>query len=217
MRTGSLVNLRVLRDAMQERGWAVTCFPFPYARHDYFVFVHRYIPQSSAPQYALVELCFADRHDLARCWTAPANSGGLMIDIADLTEFRRFFGIAYVPNLGDLREQFATALGRHVPDRLPKSLAPEERRALVHRLDVTDGEDPSKVFCTHMRRNPPLGDGSPGRRSSFNSQKTELLRPALFELLRDEHNLSFCYSSDAHKERTDQEILARLSENQGIR
>lgn len=193
---------------MRERGWAVTCFPFSYVGRDYFVFVHRYVPQSSAPQYALVELCFADRLDLARCWTAPANSSGLMIDSAGLTEFRRFFGIAYVPNLGDLRHQFAAMLAPHVPDRLPEGLPAEQRSALVYRLDVSDGEDPSKVFCTHVRRNPALADGSPGRRSSFNSQKTDLLRPALYELLRDEHNLSFCYSSEAHKERTDQEILA---------
>lgn len=206
--TAPLANLRTLRDEMAQRGWVVACFPFTYKRHSYFVLPQRYVPPKVAPEYQLMELTFVDRDDLARTLTAPANSQKIDIGAKQL---REFFRIAWAPNLGDLLTQFSTALGHAVPTHLPAALTGEERIAIVQQLDRSSSEDPGKVYCYAAQRNPARADGTPGQRSLYNSQKTDLLRPELFTRLRHDRNVSFRYSNDPADERTDEQILARFA------
>lgn len=211
--TYPLKNLRVLREEMQNREWVLTCFRFPYNSINYFVFVKRYIPESIAPKYALVELCFADCADLNRVLVTPVNSKSLMVDTKT---FREFFRIKWAPNLGELLEQFASRLGEHIPTQLPKKLDEMERSALLHRLHISDSEDPLKIYCIGVRRNPDRSDETPGQRSDFNSQKTQILRPELWEKVGSDPGLSFLYSSESDQEKSDAEILAELTKRQGM-
>lgn len=204
---GPLENLRYLRDDMIQHGWVVTCFPFSYKGRSYFVLPQRYVPPRTAPEYALVELTIADQDDLARTLTAPANS--MKIDVT-AQRLREYFGIEWSPNLRDLLAQFSAQLGSVVPPRVPERLTSEEQLAAVQQLDRGSNEDPGKLYCYGTRRNPDRADGDLGQRSQFNSQKTELLRPDLYAKLRQDQNISFCYSVDPTAERTDEQILARF-------
>ena len=46
---------------------------------------------------------------------------------------------------------------------------------VVQSLSKSDSEDPSKIYCNKVRRNP-----NNGYRSEFNADKTKLLRPSLY-------------------------------------
>ena len=153
-----------------------------------------------------MELTFVDRADPARTLTAPANSSGIDIGAKEL---REYFGIDWVPNLGDLLSQFAEAVGECILGSIPEVLDAEERTAIVRQLDKSSSEDPRKMYCRAVRRNPPRADGTPGQRSVFISQKTELLRSKLFAHLRQDSNVSFQYSVNRRmNKRTSRSSLA---------
>lgn len=206
---GSLENLRELRNQMAERGWAVTCFRFRYRHRDYIVLVERYVYPRMAPQYQLVELTFVDSQDPEKVLVAPANTQGIAVGAKEL---REFFGIEWVLNLGDLLRQFVEYLGRFIPMNLPADLDSGEREAILRRLGAVDSDDPSRKYCFGVRRNPVQKDGTPGQRSLFNSQKTEMLRPDLFEKLKNDTNISFMYATEPSLERTDVQILRRFAD-----
>ena len=49
------------------------------------------------------------------------------------------------------------------------------------------------------------------KRSPFNSQKSEFLRPELYAKFKDDSNLSFYYSVDPSEEKTDRQIIASVA------
>ena len=77
---------------------------------------------------------------------------------------------------------------------------------MVKSLSISDSEDPNKIYCYKMRRNP-----NGRKRSDFNSDKTKLLRPILFKKFENESGVSFCYSDDPLKENDDSTILSNFS------
>ena len=77
---------------------------------------------------------------------------------------------------------------------------------MVKSLSISDSEDPTKIYCTNVRRNP---EGQ--KRSVFNSDKTKILRSRLYEYFKDEESISFCYSKDVFKNNDDATILKNFS------
>lgn len=123
-------------------------------------------------QYALVKLHFMKRDDLNDGLEIEANSSKLLIDAKIL---RQYFGIEYQNNLGDILKQFTETFGKAIPMNIPKNISDEEKGAMVKSLSISDSENPNKIYCYKIRRNP-----SGGKRSDFNSDKTKLLRSGLF-------------------------------------
>lgn len=199
-----LENLRSIRNDLVDRGWVIACFPFTYKQQRYFTLVQRYVPPEETPQYQLVKLTFVDGSDTSRTLTAAANTKRLAVGAR---EIREYFGIEYAPNLGEILTQFCEELGKSIPARLPAALSPEEKAVVLSQLDRSSSEDPNKVYCYDVRRNGTRPDGTPNRRSPFNSQKTEMLRPTLYEALKADENLSFYYSDDLGDERSDTQIF----------
>ena len=206
LKKNPLKNLGPLRESMREHGWVVTCFDFVYKDLGYYVTVTDYGDGPRPSKYAFVGLCFMRKGDIADSLLAGANRGGLM---AGAREIREFFHIEYSQNLGDILEQFSEYLGEFIPVSIP-AVREDQKKAIVRQLGISDNEDPDKIYCTHMRRNGKNDDGSLRRRSSFNSQKSQLLRPELYDRFKDDTNISFCYSLDPDKEKTDEQIIAHF-------
>lgn len=132
-----------------------------------------------------------------------ANSNQIFVDAKI---FREYFGIAYVPNLGDIFKQFYGIFGKSIPSIIKIVNTDFEKAAMVKSLSISDSEDPTKIYCTNVRRNP---EGQ--KRSVFNSDKTKILRPRLYEYFKDEESISFCYSNDECKNNDDPTILKNFS------
>lgn len=67
--------------------------------------------------------------------------------------------------------------------------------------------NPNKKYCYKVKRNPTKKNGEPGQRSSYNDNITRLRRPDLYEKLKTDKNLSFCYSPNQSDGKSDKEII----------
>lgn len=202
-----LKNLKQLKEDMALKQWTICSFLFGYKNIDYIVLVKRFVgSEQRISEYASVKLHFMDAQDLARDYEIEANSVKLLIN--DIREFRLYFRIEYSQNLGDIIRHFTANLSQYIPLRMRENLTNIERQAVIRSLSISDSEDPDKIYCKNIRRNP---DGQ--HRSDFNSDKTRLLRPFLFKNFINDLSISFCYSANPNDEKTDQEILYNFSKN----
>lgn len=205
-----LQSLHALKTDMEQKGWVIDSFKFRFKRIDYIVLVILYAPDEPRPQYALLQLDFLDSKNFEHHLLVPANAGGLMISAKEL---RLFFGIRYNENLGDILQQFSYELGGYIPEEVNAGKSQIEKDAIVHTLSKKDSDDPSRIYCYAVKRNPVVKDKLTGivrqqRRSPYNDNKTRMLRRPLYNRLGSDDTLSFCYSDDPAKSRTDEEIIS---------
>ena len=199
-----LGNLTELKNDMVNKKWTICSFLFRYKSVDYIVLIKRFVgKEKRINQYALVKIHFMKRSDLSCELEIEANSSKLLIDAKTL---RQYFGIEYQDNLRDILKQFTETFGKAIPKKISNNISNEEKSAMVKLLSISDSEDPNKIYCYKMRRNP-----NGGKRSDFNSDKTKLLRPILFKKFENEPGVSFCYSDDPLKENDDSTILSNFS------
>ena len=199
-----LGNLKELKTDMVNNSWTICSFIFRYKEIEYIVLVKRFVgTEKRENQYALVKLHFMKSVDLSDDMEIEANSTRLLIDAQIL---REYFGIKYSDNLGDILKQFTERLGNAIPKTIPDGISDIERTAMVRSLSKSDSEDPNKIYCNKVKRNP-----NGGHRSEFNADKTKLLRTSLFEYFRNEPSVSFCYYADPEMENDDATILRNFS------
>lgn len=204
--TMALENLKSLKDDMVDKNWTICSFIFSYKKIEYIVLVKRFVgTEKRISDYALAKLHFMKSADLKDDLEVEANSNGLLIDPKDL---RQYFGIEYQENLGYILRQFTERLGNVIPLTVPDNISQSEKTAMVRSLSKSDSEDPNKIYCSKVKRNP-----NGGQRSEFNSDKTKLLRESLFEHFRNHSEISFCYSLDNTKENDDATILRNFANN----
>ena len=199
-----LSNLKDLKNDMVKKNWTICSFLFRYKSVDYIVLVKRFVgKEKRINSYALVRIHFMRRNQLNYELEVEANINQLLIDAKTL---RQYFDIEYQENLGDILKQFTEIFGNAIPNSMPNDISNEEKTAMVYSLSRSDSENPNKIYCYKIKRNP---NGE--KRSEFNSDKTKLLRPALFEYFVNEPTVSFCYSADPVKENDDSTILCNFS------
>ena len=199
-----LENLKSLKEDMKNKGWTICSFIFKYKNKNYIVLVKRFVGSvKRISEYALVKLEFMKENNLTDLLEVEANSSKLIIDAKTL---REYFGIEYSNNLGDIINQFSNQLGESIPTNIKMNISDIEKQAMVRSLSISDSEDPEKIYCTMVRRNP---EGK--KRSEFNSDKTKLRREKLFEYFKDDESISFCYSKEPEKEKDDATILKNFS------
>ena len=211
-----LQNLHTLKADMEQKGWVVDSFRFNFKKIDYIVLVMLFGPDERKDQYALVQLDFLNAKNFNHHLLVSANAGGIMLSAEEL---RRFFGIHYAENLGDILQQFTNLLGYHIPEKVYNTKSKNERQAIVHALSKKDGEEANKVYCYAVKRNPSIPDAATGtcrqlKRSIYNDNKTRLLRGSLYQKLGKDPTISFCYSEDPEKELADERIIANWSKKQ---
>lgn len=202
----ALENLESLKNDMVSKNWTISSFIFHYKRIEYIVLVKLFVDEKEIiEKNALLKLHFMKSRDLKDDLLVEASRWKLLIHPKEL---RQYFGIEYKENLGDILRQFTDRLGNFIPKKVPSVISAKEKAAMVYSLSNSDSEDPDKIYCAKVRRNP---DG--GKRSPYNADKTKLLRSALFEHFQNEPNVSFCYSADSSKENDDATILRNFAKN----
>lgn len=201
-----LENLKLLRKDMEVKGWSICSFIFKYKSNEYIVLVKRFVDKvKRRERYALVQLHFLQSGNLEHELICEANSTNLFIDARTL---REYFGIEYSENLGDILKQFKEFFGERIPTVVPENITDEQKTCMVTSLSNSDAEDPNKIYCTNVKRNP---DGK--QRTIFNSNKTKLLRKQLYEYYENDRTISFCYLADPNAEKSDETIIKNSSIN----
>lgn len=198
-----LRNLKDLKEDMINKKWTICSFLFQYKKSEYIVLVKRFVgTEVRINPFALIKLHFMNAAELSNDMQVEANINGLLTDAKQL---RKYFGIEYADNLGDILRQFTARFGSAIPKKMPDFVSDKEKTAMVYSLSKSDSEDPNKIYCHNVKRN------SIGKRSEFNADKTKLLRPALFKHFCNEPNVSFCYYADPMMENNDATILRNFA------
>lgn len=204
----ALDNLKKLKEDMLNKGWVISSFCFDYKNKEYIALVILYQQNEVRNKYGLLKIDFLCANDINNHLLVEANARGLL---GDARKIREFFDIEYGDDIGDRLNAFYRHLGVFVPTQVSMNLTEVQKRAMVVSLSNDDAENANKIFCYKVRRNPKREDGTHGQRSSFNDNKTRLLRPNLYEKLKADQTLSFCYSDDPTLEKSDEEILKNMN------
>ncbi|WP_431462713.1 DUF6037 family protein [Lactobacillus crispatus] len=202
--SGYLSNLALLKEDMVAKDWTIASFSFTYKGIRYVVLIRRFVsPVKRKCQYALVQLEFMHYDNINNNYVVEANKNQLLDDVKSI---RKYFGIEYRQNLGDLMKQFSQTLNKAIPTKVPTQYNSIQLDCLNRSLSQSDSQDPNKKYCYGTMLNP-----TGKLRSPFNSDKIKLYRPILFQKLKSAARLSFCYSDDPKMEKTDGEIIANLN------
>ncbi|MFJ7840345.1 DUF6037 family protein [Lysinibacillus sphaericus] len=206
-----LLNLKLLRDDMANKGWIIDSFDFIYKKKPYIVLVKRFTKNHTKKnQWALVELEFIDTNDFFNVLKVEANSVKLFVSTTDL---RNYFGIEPNPNQGELHEQFKIQLARFIPTSVIEKKLDSHKNAIVKSLSKSDSEDPTKVYINHVKRSGKKEDGTNKERSIYNDNKARVLCETVYERFKVDKTISFYFFSEKSKFKTYQEILANWNKN----
>lgn len=187
---------------MQKKGWVIEAFPFRYKSNDFIVLVRLYLETENRPEYALLKTEIVKNFDLKNSITYPVNSNGFMN--IDVKKFREFFGIEFSKNeLGNILKQFHSHFSKFIPKEFSVSKSEPLKNLIVASLSNSDSEDPTKIYCYTVTRK--------GNRTPFNDNKSRLLRPGLYDRFKSDPTISFCYKSEKHDERSDEQILQKFA------
>lgn len=208
-----LANLKLLKQDMEDKEWIITCFSFLYKQVEFIVLSKRYI-ENKPPKFALLKFDFIKANNSEEHLEFPVNAGGLILETnQDKAKMRKFFNIKWAENIGDIFKQFNIYLSEFIPTKVNDNITVHEKSAMVKSLSKSDSEDPKKIYCFAVRRNPLNKDGTPQKRSIFNDNKTRLLRPSLYSKLGMDKTISFCYSANRNDHKEDSEILGNMAKN----
>lgn len=205
-----LGNLKFLKKDMEDKGWWIDSFLFNYNQQDYIVLIKLYTENEKKHAYALLKIEFLKRENHDDSLLVPANSSNLFVDAKT---FRKYFNIQYSENLRDIFQQFYEHFAKFIPVEVIYKKTAAQEKAIIKSLSKSDTEDPDKIYCYKVRRNPDRSDGTLGQRSNFNDNKARILRPTLYQRVKDETNLSFCFSKNQSDENSDETIIYNWTKN----
>lgn len=210
-----LQNLHLLKKDMEEKGWIIDSFRFPFNNVNYIVLVILYEPGEQKKQFALVKLDFLHPENFKNHLLVPTNAVGLM---AEAMVLRKFFRIKEYEKLGDALRYLTNQIGSCIPTKVCNTKSDPEQKAMIYSLSCSDSEDPEKIYCYAVRRNPKVLDKKTGeliqrKRTPYNDNKTRLRRESLYQLLGNEDTISFCYSNDPKLDYPDEVIMDNWVKN----
>lgn len=207
-------NIGLLRKDLIANGWHMTAFPFNYKHVSYDVlFENNDNLNERVNKYASVTLHFIDTRDINRAYTVEANQ--IKMFHKDISEFRAFFGVSYVPNLGDILQQFYDLFVNNVPSKVPAQLNIRQNNLIDQYLASRGGHNPNAIYCYDARR---LGmrNGKQMFRSIFIDNLTLRRKPILYKYFKDEKTVTFYYSDNPNDELDDTEIISKFTHRESL-
>lgn len=206
--TNIINNIGKLRSDLIRHDWHMTAFPFTYNGVGYDVLFENNdnLYQRINP-YASVTLHFIDNKNLNRIYDIEANQVRMFFNPK---EFREFFGIKYVENLGNVFQQFFNRFLEFVPPVVPNNLSQQQNNEIDKCLAARGGHNPNAIYCYDARR---LGkqNGRQMHRSLFISNLTQRRNPILYQYFQDEKTVTFYFSPNPNDARNDREIIHSFS------
>lgn len=201
-------NLRLLLKDMEQKGWLIDSFLFQYNRVNTVVILKRYKDGERKPsKYAKAKIEFIQRENVNNSINAYIDFYEVHFESAN--RFIKFFNIEN-RNVGrDLFFDFSLYFAQFIPkEKIVRKNDRLERRLLGGR---SEGNNPNAIYCFDVRRNGTKQNGEPNERSIENSNKAAVLRPELYEIYKDDLNLSFFFSEDEIDELSDEIIVSNVA------
>ncbi|UDN58783.1 MULTISPECIES: DUF6037 family protein [unclassified Clostridioides] len=201
-------NLPKLLNDMRKKQWVIDSFQFKYKDKIYIVILTKYKEGEHKPsKYAVARIEFIELDNIHNSITGYIDF--FNVYFRSNQEFCDFFGIKDRFANRDLFNDFSEIFAKYIPEEKIINKSDVERRIIGSKVE---GGNPNAIYCYDVRRNGKREDGSPNVRSIENSNKAQALRPELYKKYQRDMNLSFFFSDDPNKERTDDEIYKSFSE-----
>ncbi|MBS5794198.1 MAG: DUF6037 family protein [Lachnospirales bacterium] len=198
-------NLPLLLKDMEIKQWIIDSFEFLYKNHIYIVILRTYKEGENKPsKFAKAKVEFIDSNSIENSINAYIDFYNVWFTNREKERFRTFFGIANGKSNRDLFNDFSKIFANYIPKEKTIYKNEGERNLMARRVE---GNNPNAIYCYDVRRNGKKENDLPNIRSIENSNKAKLLRPKLYEKYYKDTNLSFFFSDDSSKERTDEEII----------
>ncbi|BDC00663.1 Uncharacterised protein [[Clostridium] sordellii] len=196
-------NLPKLLNDMRNKKWIIDSFQFRYKEKSYIVLLTIYKEGERKPsEYAVAKIEFIKLNNISSSINAYIDFFNVYFNNSN--EFCNFFNIENRFANRDLFNDFSGIFATYIPKEKIINKNEIERRIIGSRVE---GGNPNAIYCYDVRRNGKKEDGSPNVRSIENSNKAEILRPKLYEKYSNDTNLSFFFSDDQNKEKSDEEII----------
>lgn len=183
-------NLNVLLSYLRAHKWHMTSFLFKYKDINYIVLFEDLNNLSLTNDGYSVLLTFIDAENINRRLAVKANTFHFKCNVI---EFRRYFGIQYSENLGDIFQQFYSKLNSYIPVIPNQNPTSDEVRIIVNQLNQRDNDN--NMCCYAVKRNPKI-NGSQSHRTIFNAEKCRRLNFELYQHFEDDDTISFCFREE---------------------
>lgn len=196
-------NLPKLLKDMRNKDWIIDSFQFSYKKESYIVLFTIYKEGEHKPsKYAVGKIEFIKLNNINSSINAYVDFFNVYFNNSQ--GFCNFFNIENRFANRSLFNDFSEIFAAYIPKEKIINKNKIERRMIGSRVE---GGNPNSIYCYDVRRNGKKEDGYPNVRSIENSNKAEALRPKLYEKYYNDTNLSFFFSDDSNKERSDEEII----------
>ncbi|WP_447864340.1 DUF6037 family protein [Kluyvera sichuanensis] len=199
-------SFKLLKADMVANGWVIDAYPFNYKNCDYIALCKLYGDGEQKPKYSLMKVELLKSENVNDRLVSDVNANGFIIEAKLL---RNFFDIEYVENIGELLSQFNKHFAQFIPTYVTLNKSPYIKEVMVTSLSKSDSQDPNKRFCYGVMRN-----SDERQRTSFNDNKSRLLRPTLYQEFSHDLSISFCYSTDANDHKPDAIIIKSFANRQ---
>lgn len=213
-------NLRSLLNSMKSAQSTVETFNFRFNNVDCIVFLsiyekkserhkrHSEYIQKESPNFK-AKLEFIDPTNVKNVIVAYATY--YKVIFINISEFAKFFKLGWMGDGKGIQgglERFYQSF-ETIPHEV-NLIAKDEihKKVIASRLYP---ENPNAIYCIGVKRNGLKRNGEPKERSERNSIRAGSLRYELFKIFRQHTNISFMFSSDERKQKTDEEIIANFN------
>ena len=196
-------NLPLLLNDMKQSGWTIDAFGFRYKEQSYTVILQLYGEDTRKPsQYAQAALEFCREEDLSASIRAWLDFYEVRFFGTD--DFCRFFGVVPGTAMRDLFQDFSEIFANSIPTKRNTRPTPVQREQMLRRCE---GDNPDAIYCYGIFRNGLSPSGEQKHRRTENGNKAALACPLLWEKLREDDTISFCFTDDVTRLRSEAEIL----------
>lgn len=203
-------NLPLLLNDMRQSEWTIDAFDFRYKGEDFIVILQLYGDKKRPSRHALAALEFFREGDLKESVRAYLDFYEVFFFSSE--EFCRFFDVVPGRANRDLFLDFSEAFAECIPAKRNKFPTPQQRARMLRRCE---GNNPDAIYCYGIFRNGVTPSGEQKYRRTENSNKAALACPQLYLKLREDRTLSFCFTDDPTRRRTEAEILQEYIKRKG--
>lgn len=200
-------NLPLLLKDMEDKGWVIDSFPFQYNKNDFIVILKLYSEEDQRPRsYAKASIEFFKHGDINNSILGYIDF--FEVSFFSVLNFIKFFEIKSRENNRDIFINFNNVFACYIPKHIIITKTYNEKIIMSSRLD---GNDPNAIYCFDIHRNGQKNDGTPKVRSIENDNKARLLRPKLYQKYCKDKNLSFYFTNNPLKEKSDTQIMMNFA------
>lgn len=215
-------ELRQLINEMEQEEIAIFPCEVTYKRRHYIALIGQLEENKKYQEYDFAYIKFINLANTSETLEVLVNDFGFHSEVKGNEKYLTRQLITFF-NIDSKSGKYGTGfqtLYLSLSSQFPTHYTPVHPRFNAYVLDEIgrqSSDNPAnKIYCNHVKRLGKKKNGEQMHRSSYNSQKANILRHELYQHLKEDRTVSFYFYEDKNMEKTDAEILKQFAKNKGI-